>query len=584
MSRLGNAVADWAERNRRLLSVASGLLLMLVAGTFMFTDSAVLPAALLGIAAAGFFTSNSRLLGAGWLLGVTPATVLHFPWLNDRVGQAWLFAVPVFGIAMCLAMLAVAGTPGRWFMSGVSREARAIIVTVLGIIISPLSLTGREFWLIPEWPTALIVPALLLLPSVAPVAALLICTRGWLRCAGLTGSAASAVDIAIDLYLQNGSVASTGILILGSTTIVLATLAVFAYRAARECTSSRIPDLALGFAVLVVIGVAVGPLVTTPVVATIPISDYANDGGEAVLAITPNGGRVYLIGSNSVYAIDTASNAVVATIPVAGIIDGAVAIAPDGSRAYVTKVSEVEASASNEGSTHEYTFEVLAIDTLSNVVTATTPLSGRPAGVAAAPDGRHVYVPVNANYSRDGSHPAGIEVIDTVSNAVTSTIPLPDNPMGMAIAPDGRHAYITVTGYSVLVIDIASNAVGATIPLSGVPTALAITGDGGRVYITTFGEQIDPQTYGVLVIDAATNAVVTTIPISNSGEVATVPAGHRAYLATWSPEMLEIDIASNSVTDTIRLSCYSGGFVIAPDERRAYVNCSSSVAVIELGD
>jgi YVTN family beta-propeller protein len=63
-------------------------------------------------------------------------------------------------------------------------------------------------------------------------------------------------------------------------------------------------------------------------------------------------------GSNSVSVIDTASNTVVATIPVGAFPEG-VAITPDGTRAYVT----------NESNT------VSVIDTATNTVVATIPVA-----------------------------------------------------------------------------------------------------------------------------------------------------------------------------------------------------------------
>jgi YVTN family beta-propeller protein len=70
------------------------------------------------------------------------------------------------------------------------------------------------------------------------------------------------------------------------------------------------------------------------VIATIPVG--VNPDG---VAITPDGGRAYVAnnGSNTLSIIDTATNRVVATVPVGetGIGLTEVAITPDGSYAYV---------------------------------------------------------------------------------------------------------------------------------------------------------------------------------------------------------------------------------------------------------
>ena len=73
--------------------------------------------------------------------------------------------------------------------------------------------------------------------------------------------------------------------------------------------------------------------------------------------------------SNTVSVIDTATNTVVATIPV-GPFPEAVAITPDGTRAYV-------ADASSNG--------VSVIDTTTNTVVAGIPVGRNPYGIAITP-------------------------------------------------------------------------------------------------------------------------------------------------------------------------------------------------------
>lgn len=98
------------------------------------------------------------------------------------------------------------------------------------------------------------------------------------------------------------------------------------------------------------------------VAATIPVGDYSN-----AIAITPDGTRAYVPTSGAVSVINTATNKVVATIPVGG---SGVAITPDGNRAYVTN------SDSNN---------VSVIDTGKNTVAATVPVGGFLLGIAIMP-------------------------------------------------------------------------------------------------------------------------------------------------------------------------------------------------------
>ena len=81
--------------------------------------------------------------------------------------------------------------------------------------------------------------------------------------------------------------------------------------------------------------------------------------------------------SDFVSVIDTATNTVVASIPV-GFSPFQIAITPDGTRAYVA----------NQSSTNT----VSVIDTATNTVVATIPGGFSPLGVAITPDGTQAYV------------------------------------------------------------------------------------------------------------------------------------------------------------------------------------------------
>jgi len=115
--------------------------------------------------------------------------------------------------------------------------------------------------------------------------------------------------------------------------------------------------------------------------------------------------------SNTVSVIDTATNTVVATVPVGTNPEG-VAITPDGTRAYVA----------NNGSG-----TVSLIDTASNTVVATVQVGTNPEGVAITPDGTRAYV---ANMGG-----GTVSVIDTATNTVVATVPVDRGPFGVAIGP-----------------------------------------------------------------------------------------------------------------------------------------------------
>ncbi len=259
---------------------------------------------------------------------------------------------------------------------------------------------------------------------------------------------------------------------------------------------------------------------TNIVVATIPVDSPAG------VAITPDGKHAYVANykSNTVSVIDTATNTVVAMIPVGGF---GVAITPDGQHAFVTDYTSTTVS---------------VIDTATNTVMAVIPNVGG-FGVAITPDGQHAYVP-NQNISNISNNT--VSVIDTATNTVVgSPIPVGSNPIGVAITPDGKHAYVANGGGDVSVIDTATNTVVSTIPVGSgsYPYWVAITPDGQHAYVTNQGSNT------VSVIDTATNTVVgSPIPVRNPIEVAITPDGKHAYVTSQSSQtVLVIDTATNTV-------------------------------------
>ena len=172
------------------------------------------------------------------------------------------------------------------------------------------------------------------------------------------------------------------------------------------------------------------------------------------VAITPNGSRAYVATQGfsppAVSVIDTASNTVIASIPIPRGAPFDVAITPDGSRAYVPAgVFGI----------------VWVIETATNAVVASIEGLGFATRVAITPEGTRAYV-VASN----------VAVIDTATHAVVATIDL-FVPEGVRITPDGSRVYVTSSSLSgpVWVIDSVSNSVIATITSIDCATDIAFT-------------------------------------------------------------------------------------------------------------
>jgi YVTN family beta-propeller protein len=148
--------------------------------------------------------------------------------------------------------------------------------------------------------------------------------------------------------------------------------------------------------------------------------------------------------ANTVSVIDSATNTVIATIPV-GASPRGVAISPGGTRAYVT----------NLGSN-----TVSVISTATNAVIATILVGISPRGVAVSPGGTRVYA-TNALSNT-------VSVIDTATNIVIATIPVGAFPICVAVGriganPKPRHGPTRPDRSAASAITTQTNAIGADI-------------------------------------------------------------------------------------------------------------------------
>jgi YVTN family beta-propeller protein len=80
------------------------------------------------------------------------------------------------------------------------------------------------------------------------------------------------------------------------------------------------------------------------------------------------------------------------------------------------------------------------------------------------PDGAHVYLANECDNT--------VSAIDTASNIVTATVSVGMGPVGVSVTPDGRQVYVANSGdATVSVIAAASNTVTATVPVGRAPAA-----------------------------------------------------------------------------------------------------------------
>ncbi|MCC4767366.1 PKD domain-containing protein [Methanosarcina sp. DH1] len=301
-------------------------------------------------------------------------------------------------------------------------------------------------------------------------------------------------------------------------------------------------------------GVAVNPSGTKVYVANFYVEDYENTLSLSVDAksksskvtteqVETDGGTVSVI--------DTATNTLIATVPVGSYPIG-VAVNPEETKVYVA----------NRGSS-----TVSVIDTATNTITATIPVESGANGIAVSPDGKKVYV-TNLDTGT-------VSVIDVATNTVTATINVGDTPFGIAVSPDGTKAYVTnAYGYTVSVIDTATNTVTATVPVGQWPLGVAVSPDGKKVYVANEESNI------ISVIDTATNTVIATVEVGDHPfGVSVTPDGTKIYAANhYSTTVSVIDAATNTVTATVDVenSPVAFGQFIGPISLAPFANFSAS--------
>ena len=195
--------------------------------------------------------------------------------------------------------------------------------------------------------------------------------------------------------------------------------------------------------------------------------------------------------------IDTGTERVVATVPVAAGPDGIV-ISPNGRSVFV--------SGSSASSLSE-------IDAATDRVTHTIEVGKGPQGLATTVDGRWVLVAVNGDDQ--------LAFVDTATHAVSATVPVP-KPHTIAVRPDGRQAYVASQEpghFALVVVDLAARQVVTQIPLDKAPRDLEFGHDGKALYLTLAGVA------AVQVLDPATNQWQTPIPTGVSPHIAQHFAG-----------------------------------------------------------
>ena len=188
------------------------------------------------------------------------------------------------------------------------------------------------------------------------------------------------------------------------------------------------------------------------------------------IAVTPDGTQVYLVNnqSNTVSVIQTSNHQLSPTPITVGHQPTYVAFTPNGQQAFVSNSQDNTVS---------------VINVTSQTVGETIPVGTSPQGIAILPNGKTAYVNTGTN----------ISVIDIATKQVTSISVGGNTGAQSALTPDGKSLYVPIEAASgpgsVIIVNIATGTViGTPITVGQQPVAVAISPDGMNAYVANYAD------------------------------------------------------------------------------------------------
>jgi YVTN family beta-propeller protein len=298
---------------------------------------------------------------------------------------------------------------------------------------------------------------------------------------------------------------------------------------------------------------------------------------------------------DNIHIIDPATNKVVGEIKGIEAPHG-VAVAPDGSRIYVSEEADKS---------------LVVFDGKTLQVTKRIPLSGNPNLIDLSPDGRWLYVAIALTWNDLSEFPqikaapsGGVDVIDTVALQNVKTIPLKGGIHDLNVTPDGKYV---IAGASrgakpppnaMFVIDTKTNEVAWTLPMSPSPSPMAISkkpdGSTDKIYAQLGGFN------GFAVVDFSTRVKTNQIKLPDIAPDKQnpfgPPAGSHGIAVTSDQKTLLVNSRLNSalyayalpdltLLGGVALSGKGAGWLtISPDDKTAYVanEHTNDVSVVDI--
>ena len=305
---------------------------------------------------------------------------------------------------------------------------------------------------------------------------------------------------------------------------------------------------------------AAGQAIAGAVVATVRLPDFGND------VATAADGRAYVsVSSNRLVVVDAASAKIAGSVEVDGE-PYALAVTPDGRRAYTVDLRGEE---------------IAVVDTANGKQVGRIPLGtmrrpGRRPSAAASADGRRVFVGEAAQ-----DH---LVVIRTDTDRVEKEIFLDFHPVDVAVTGDTRFVYVVgcrlaCTNGTLRIIETTGFTTVSSIELTSVPTAMVVTPNGRRAYVANGRDAT------VTSVDLVTQNQIDAIAVGPEPVGIAIDAEGRAvYVTSFATGRLSaIATATNAVVATTKVGGSPRAVVLSRDGRRAFVTHSTNtLSIVDL--
>lgn len=267
--------------------------------------------------------------------------------------------------------------------------------------------------------------------------------------------------------------------------------------------------------------------------------------------------------ASNVYAVDTSSNTTVATVTMTASASALaitpdaryVLVVETG---FFGGASAFRAASFPGQSTTPLPRVVEAIDTSSNSVLSNNaaPVGVNPLAIAIAPDGSTAYVVDGGSFCSSVCPGAGITPVSIgaggkLTAGTDLALAAGHSPVDAAVSPDGRTLYVLSSNGWLDALPIRPGGNSTSVPVDATGVSLVLSPDGSTAYASfrVNGFQSPPPTPGVDEITLGAGPKVRTVPIQPSGQghvpgemaISTTPAGKSTL---WVADQQSLDVLS----------------------------------------